>query len=151
MGSTINGYQVGHDGKTPFRRIMGKGCNQKVLEFGERVLVKPKRRPKTTRKHALDGRWRYATWVGVTARSNEHGVVLPNGGNAYRVRSVRRVPEDQRWRGEEIRNIKARPKRPKTEERAQRDKDGSIVPKVGAEGANDIEFKDIAEESLVEV
>ena len=150
VGSMINRYQVGHDGKTPFRRIMGKECNQKVLEFGERVLIKPKRRQRSNRKQALDGKWRYATWIGVTARSNEHMVILPNGGSAYRVRSVRRVPEGDPWRGEDIQNVMASPKKPKTEERAQCDKD-KIQPCVTIEGESNIEVRGIVEDSLEEV
>ena len=55
--------QVGKDGKTPYRRIMGKECLQKAVEIGEQVLAKPKRGKRNTRRRALATRWQYGTWV----------------------------------------------------------------------------------------
>ena len=36
--TTINRGQVGHDGKTPYRRLLGREAIQPLAEFGERVL-----------------------------------------------------------------------------------------------------------------
>ena len=36
-GDVITKYQVGHDGKTAFDRIMGKPCHEDIIEFGETV------------------------------------------------------------------------------------------------------------------
>ena len=52
----VNRYQVGRDGRTAYRRTVGKECVQKVVEFGEQVHVKPKRRPQTNRKQSLDSK-----------------------------------------------------------------------------------------------
>ena len=49
-------------------------------------------------------------WVGVARRSNEHIVVLEQGGQAIRCRSVRRRPEVNKWDAEKIRNIAASPR-----------------------------------------
>ena len=49
-GVVISKCQVGHDGKTPHRRLMGKDSEQRFVEMGEQVLAKPKRNPRTTRK-----------------------------------------------------------------------------------------------------
>ena len=70
---------MGRDGRTAYRRTVGKECVQKVVEFGEQVHVKPKRRPQTNRKQSLDSKWKIGTWVGITSRSNEHIVIIPDG------------------------------------------------------------------------
>ena len=110
----LNRYQVGKDGKTPHRRATGKECVQKTLEFGEQVYAKPKRRPSTNRKQALETRWKIGTWVGMTNRSNEHIVVVQDKDAEYaiRVRTVRRVSEDQRWNADAIQRITATVKVP---------------------------------------
>ena len=78
--TTINRAQVGHDGKTPFRRLLGKEAVQPLVEFGEQVLAKPLRQKKTSKKVSLATRWLHGTWVGIADRSNENLVVLPEGG-----------------------------------------------------------------------
>ena len=110
----LNRYQVGRDGKTPYRRVMGKECDQKTLEFGEQVYAKPKRRPNTTRKLSLESRWKIGTWVGMTNRSNEHIVIIQDKDKQYalRVRTVRRVTEEHRWSAEAIKGIVATVKVP---------------------------------------
>ena len=50
----LNRYQVGRDGKTSYRRVMGKECDQKTLEFGEQVYAKPKR------SRVRTGNWRWS-------------------------------------------------------------------------------------------
>ena len=56
----LNRYQVGRDGRTAYRRTVGKECVQKVVEFGEQVHVKPKRRPNTNRKQSF--RFKVEDW-----------------------------------------------------------------------------------------
>ena len=84
-------------------------CVQKVVEFGEQVHVKPKRRPQTNRKQSLDSKWKIGTWVGMTSRSNEHIVIIPDGGLGFaiRARTVRRMSVDQRWKSDAIEHINA--------------------------------------------
>ena len=50
--TTINRALVGHDGKTPYRRLMGKDATQPLAEFGEQVLAKPLRQKKTSKKQS---------------------------------------------------------------------------------------------------
>ena len=94
--TTINHGQIGHDGKTPYRRLLGREPTQPLMEFGEQILAKPLRQKKIKRKVSLATRWITGTWVGVTARSGENIVVLPEGGPAIRVRTVIRRPESER-------------------------------------------------------
>ena len=110
----LSRYQVGRDGRTAYRRTVGKECVQKVVEFGEQVHVKPKRRPQTNRKQSLDSKWKIGTWVGMTSRSNEHIVIIPDGGLGFaiRARTVRRMSVDQRWNSDAIEHINATVKTP---------------------------------------
>ena len=52
--TTINRAQVGHDGKTPHRRLFRKEAAQPLMEFGEQILAKPLRGKKTNRKGIKD-------------------------------------------------------------------------------------------------
>ena len=49
-------YKLGADGKEAYRRLKGKECSAKTVGFGEQVLAKPKRNPRTTRKQSLKSR-----------------------------------------------------------------------------------------------
>ena len=84
----------------------------KVFEVGEQVMAKPKRRLRGTRgdgSGSLKARWVDATWVGWDDRTGEHLVILAGGSCAVRVRSVRPVPEAERWNREAVLAIRATP------------------------------------------
>ena len=51
-------------------------------------------------------------WVGFSSRSNEHLVVLPGGGPALRVRTVRAWPSSEKWSADAVAEIRAIPERP---------------------------------------
>ena len=77
------------DGRTAHYRVRHKNIHGKVFEFGGQVLAKPKRSNKQVKKKgALEPRFHDATWVGYNDRSNEHIVVLKEGGPAIKVRTV---------------------------------------------------------------
>ena len=94
--------------------LLGKNVFRNFVEFGEQVHVNPKRRPQTNRKQSLDSKWKTGTWVGMTSRSNEHIVIIPDGGLdfAIRARTVRRMSVDQRWNSDAIEHINATVKTP---------------------------------------
>ena len=71
-----------------------------------------KRKNKVTRKTSLATRWREATWAGFDIRSNEHLVVLAEGGMAVKVRTVKMRPESERWSKKAIEEIVATPDAP---------------------------------------
>ena len=110
--TTINRGQMGHDGKTPYRRLMGKEASQAMAEFGEVVWAKPLRQKKTNRKIALATRWISGIWVGLTSRSGENLVILPEGGPVIRVRTVVRRPASERWDAKAISDVIALPRLP---------------------------------------
>ena len=120
-GLLLSRYKMGKDGKTVFRRVMGKECKAVALEFGEQVLAKPKRNTRSLRKQSLKSRWLDATWVTSSRNSNEHVVILEDGGPAIKVRTVERKPIDARWSKEAIINIKARPRNPNPKDPRQFD------------------------------
>ena len=105
-------YQVGTDGKTPYKRLMGKQCKVPVIEFGEQVLAKPMSQKQTQRKVSLKSRWIEATSVGITRNSNGHVVVLPAGGPAISVRTVKRRLVDNRWSFDAIKDVKSTVRHP---------------------------------------
>jgi len=117
----IGKCQVGHDGKTPQMRLMGKRSQEKFIEIGEQVLAKPKRNPKSNRKQSLKSRWVYGTWVGKSSNSNEHIVVLAERGPAIKVRTVKRRPMSKRWNAEEVMSIIATPRIPNPRSDDQRE------------------------------
>ena len=123
-GNTINKFLMGHDGKTPYHRIMGRPSSKAIMEFGEQVLAKPLRSIKSRRKKSLKSKWVFGTWVGATSRSSEHLVILREGGAAIRVRSVKRRPEDERWCAQAIKDIVASPKAPNPKDKNQ----GDVMP-----------------------
>ena len=92
----INRFLVGKDGRTPHYRIFNKHLLGKTFEFGERVLAKPKRGKRETRKQSMKSKWHDGTWAGFDDRSHEHIVVLTGGGSAIEVRTVRPKAESQK-------------------------------------------------------
>ena len=91
----VNRLEVGKDGKTAYERCRGKKATVMAVEFGERLLWKV--RPKN-KMEKLNVRWEYGVFVGVKAVSGEMWVATKTGLQA--VRSVRRVPAEDRWAAE---------------------------------------------------
>ena len=60
----------------------------------------------------MEARFHEATWVGFNGRSNEHIVVLSEGGPAIKVRTVRPRPESERWKAGDIDAIMGTPWEP---------------------------------------
>ena len=85
--------EVGRDGKTAYERTKGKAGKVLGVEFGEKLLWKV--RKKTGKQEKLNARWEYGIFVGVRPRSGELIIATPAG--ICKVRSVRRVPMEDRW------------------------------------------------------
>ena len=116
---TLNIGLVGHDGKVPRQRLLGKTSQKPILEFGEQVLAKPLRAKKTTKKLSLRTKWVNATWLGMSEKTGEHIVAVENGGAAIRVRTVKRKPKEDRWSEEALNKIQATPRRPNPKDERQ--------------------------------
>ena len=107
----INRCLVGHDA-----RLMGKNSSKDIVEIGEKGLAKISRGRQRQRKQALQTRWKEAVWVGIAKMSNEHIVILEDGGHAVRCRTSKRRPKDARWDGKTISGIVATPRKPNPSE-----------------------------------
>ena len=130
-------YSVGHDGMTPHERLTGTKWRRPAVEIGEVVLAKlvgkkRKKGKKEKQKKKLAEQSVEAVWVGQVARTGEHIVVQP-GGDAFRCRTVRRVPEEDRWCAEKILQIIATPRKPTT----SRGRRASLEPKLADEHARE--------------
>ena len=134
----INRCLVGKDGRTPYRRLMGKDSAKGIVELGERVLAKIARGRQSGRKQSLKTRWEDAVWVGIAKRSNEHIVVLEGGGPAMRCRTIKRRPQDCRWEANKVSEMKATPRHPNPKD----EQDGDIKAKLDVK----VEVKEIVPE-----
>ena len=68
---TINRYNVGKDGRTPYEVIRGNRCNLAVAKFGELVHYK-KRAPEGDKKNKGEVNWEDGIFLGMADRSNEY-------------------------------------------------------------------------------
>ena len=98
----INRLEVGKDGKTAYERVKGKVASVLGLEFGEKVLFMKAAKGKLMAK--LRSKWDYGIFVGVRPRSNEIWVATAE--KTWKVRSVRRLPEDVRWSWDTVRWVR---------------------------------------------
>ena len=105
----INRYLVGHDGKTAYERSKGKTSKVLGYEFGE--VVHFRRTPLPGRLDKLDSLWCLGVYVGYRAVTGEFMVVSDEG--AYKTRSLKRVPVEERWQREAIEKIKYTPWKPR--------------------------------------
>ncbi len=104
----INKLSVGHDGMTPHERLTGAKWRRPMVEIGEVVLAKlvgkkRKKGKKDKQRKKLAEQSVEAIYAGQVARSGEHVVAQP-GGDAFRCRTVRRVPLEDRWNLEKVMN-----------------------------------------------
>ena len=116
----INRCRIGQDGRTSYFRLYGKDSRKAILEFAEQVMAKPLRGKKSGKKLALRERWVFGAWVGLDPKTNEHVVILADGGAAIRVRTVLRRPMSDRWSVEALKTICSTPRRPNPADFTQR-------------------------------
>jgi hypothetical protein len=90
----MNRMEVGSDGKTAYERVKGKRCEVAGLEFAERGLYKYHG---GKRMEKVNPRWGYGLFLGVRVRCNELIIVDGESQVIKYVRTVRRVPVEQRW------------------------------------------------------
>ena len=88
----LNRLSQGEDGKVPYERIRGKKPTILGLEFGEKLLYKVKRGSKLEK---INERWEHGIFLGVRRKSNELWIGTKDGIES--VRSVKRIPVEQRW------------------------------------------------------
>ena len=80
--------------------------------MGKLALKKPSTDRKMKRgKRKLAERCIQGTWVGIFPRTGEHVIVLPSG-EAIRVRTIHRLPAEDRWDPAAVEAVQALPRRP---------------------------------------
>ena len=94
----INRLEVGKDGKTAYERVKRKVASVLGLEFGEKVLFMKTTKGKMMAK--LRSKWDHGIFVGVRPRSNEIWEATEK--RTWKVRSVRRLPEDAPWSSDSV-------------------------------------------------
>ena len=110
-------YSMGHDGLTPWRRLTGRSWTGAVVEFGERVMGKLALKKVSTVKKSKRGKRKLAArsvegiYVGVYPRTGEH-IICKLDGEAIRVRTVNRLPVEDRWHVDKIVGVRALPRKP---------------------------------------
>ena len=88
----MNRLEVGKDGKTAYERSRGKRGKVVGVEFGEKLIYKTKT---GTKMEKINARWELGIFAGVRRRSGEMWIATKEG--MKKARSVRRIPEEQRW------------------------------------------------------
>ena len=63
--------------------------------------------------------------------SNEHNVILEDGGHAVRCRTIKRTPKDARWDGKTISGIVATPRKPNPSEPDKKEIGTGVTMKFG--------------------
>ena len=89
----INRYLVGKDGKTAYERLRGKKSKMVGFEFGESVHFR--RIPLQGRLGKLDSLWQTGLFMGYQTQSGEY--MVANSEGAYKTRTMKRIPETERW------------------------------------------------------
>ena len=96
----MNRLEVAADGRTAYERNKGKRATVQGLEFGETVMWK--HNGTTAKFEKINARWSRGLFVGVKVASNEVIVVDESSKAVKYVRTVRRVPEEQRWSSDNL-------------------------------------------------
>ena len=94
----IKRYLVGKDGKTAYERLRGKKSKMLGFEFGESVHFR--RIPLQGRLGKLDSLWQTGLFVGYRTQSGEY--MVANSEGAFKTRTMKRIPENERWNKGEI-------------------------------------------------
>jgi hypothetical protein len=98
----MNRYVLREDGQTAYQRLRGGNARQLVATFGECVLFPMLKREQESWGEEVEhaGRWAKGIWLGRSWNSNEHIIVHANG--ISRPRTIRRLPDERKWRGDLI-------------------------------------------------
>ena len=96
-----------------------KVIDKPIMEIGEQVMAKPMKAKRSNKKLSLRQRWVEATWVGIDRKTNEHVVVLADGGPTIRARTVTRRPMSARWNIEKVKKVRAKPRNPNPKDEEQ--------------------------------
>ena len=97
-GDIITRCRIDHTGKTPYEKLKGKKSGVRMLPFGETVHFQPVFHSRDRIGDKLRLNFIYGVYVGIDGRSSAH-ICLTEEGAMY-TRSIRRLPEGDRYNGE---------------------------------------------------
>ena len=132
----LNRYEVGRDGRTAHERNKNKSSKLMGLDFGECVTWR--RRPVGSNLAKLAVLWDVGVYLDVKGSTGE--IIIGNGHGVWRTRTVRRRPEELRWRAEEFREdqgVAVGPRGRGREEGLQGREAGEVARGVDAAGKAD--------------
>lgn len=104
----LSRYQVGLDGRTGYERRRGRACTIPTVCFGEKVWFKESKDKEAKAK--FHSQWRHGIWLGHTRASSEAWIGTSAG--VVRTYNVKRLPKDERWDCEMVKNMKGTPQKP---------------------------------------
>ena len=106
-GFLMNRLEVSVDGKTAYERCKGKRLKSWVWNLQrKKVLWKL---PTGAKMEKINARWGYGLFIGVRAKSNELIIVDQEKKDIKYVRTVRRVPLEQRWSADNLEWVRGVP------------------------------------------
>ena len=103
----INLYEVGKDGRVPYQRLRGRKLQADLLEFGECVHFQPLDHSKLGKAEL---RWMNGVFLGIRLSSGEK--LVGNEDGVFKVRSMRRKLESDRWDVSQLEGISSFPWKP---------------------------------------
>ena len=107
--TTLTIFVTRGDGKTSYEKIGGRTRdNLPIATFGERVCYLPLKTNKRDRSKLE--RLREGIWLVMRLRTNEALIGTPGG--VVKTRTIRILPEDEKWSGASILDVKGTPRRP---------------------------------------
>ena len=98
-GYLLNRLEVGRDGKTAYERMKGKRSKVLGLEFAEKVLWRGRPNGPTMKK--IEPQWQHDVYIGVKRTSGEIYIACEDR-SVKLARTVRRVPESEKWKTENL-------------------------------------------------
>ena len=106
-GWILTRVQLKADGSTARQRRTGKAYKREVAEFGGQVLFHlPTEEAGRLRPKSMP-RWDLGVWVGKTDLADDHILLTVDG--TRKSRSIKRVPEENKWRPEFLALVRGRP------------------------------------------
>ena len=107
--TTLTRFVIRSDGKTSYEKIGGRTRdNLPMATFGERVCYLPLKTNKRDRSKLE--RLREGIWMGMRLRTNEALIGTPGG--VVKARTIRILPQNEKWNGASILDVKGTPRRP---------------------------------------
>ena len=107
-----NNFHVGLDGRTPVERWKGRRTPRQICDLGEAVMYLPL---KGARPGKFDDKFQDGVMLGVIQRTGEIIIGTPLG--AVRTRTIKRMPEDKRWKADLVKGVVGLPWAPEGDDK----------------------------------